>query len=251
MITHNQQNPRFNRSIRARISTPANSFPPTQRKASLVLCFFLAMFAVYCCIILYFVFPFHTVDPASIAVSSQNDNEMRVLYNLVDMQNRTIYSLTERVKSVPFLSKFYQSRLQQKEVITTVPKLRDNPYVTAAEKECNSRYGLQIVNEWRNSEEEWCRPMANSPNPMKLKCYPFLQKHRAEQGKGKDTFCVAENVVLDFSLVSNISICARIDTSYHFISVIVVLFMFLDLRRYRTRGNQAVLSSCLFRLTFE
>jgi hypothetical protein len=74
---------------------------------------------------------------------------------------------------------------------------------------CERRYGLSLLDAWKSKKQVWCGDesagSAHIPLPSfqsKLVCYPLVQEHRriARSG-GPDTICVAENFVVDFSLV--------------------------------------------------
>lgn len=170
-----------------------------QANSKLILVLILVSFSVYLFMIFYVAFPFkftHFID--------NHEHDVRMLYNLVDIQNKTINSLMRRMKSLPHLLNLYEAKKPNTDVITTIlrQQTRFNNHMTSTEQECESRYGLQLVNQWRNSEELWCSTKDKRPGKSSsLKCYPFQQKHRAEVGKGKDMFCVAENFIIDFSLV--------------------------------------------------
>ena len=62
--------------------------------------------------------------------------------------------------------------------------------------ECEAKYGYQLVEEWRKSEETWCEGSDSS-----IKCYPYHQRHKKLDGRGPDMFCVGINVMLDFSKI--------------------------------------------------
>ena len=69
------------------------------------------------------------------------------------------------------------------------------------EMDCESRYGIQLVSEWRKSEQIWCKNEQSSEIISELRCFPYHQKHKQLDGRGPDMFCEATNFVVDFSKV--------------------------------------------------
>lgn len=66
------------------------------------------------------------------------------------------------------------------------------------EEECESKYGLNLVENWRRSGETWCQTDAEAKVESSLSCYPFKQQHKRD----KDMFCEATNFIIDFSKIS-------------------------------------------------
>lgn len=189
---------RNNSSFGSTPHAPVISSPGKPPKRFNVVFFLVAgMFSVYCLMILAFAWPFLK---SSSLVAGEKD--VRILYNLIDMQNRTIHSMVQKVKSFPYLLNFYESRKNDDSKQPTRVEINRLAHLTETERECESRYGLQLADDWRRTEEVWCQPKEESPKAASLKCYPYQQKHRLDRGKGKDMFCVAENFVIDFSMVS-------------------------------------------------
>lgn len=168
------------------------------KRHNVVLSMVIGALGLYCFMVLYFGFPslIHRE-----AVTSKGNSDVRVLYSLVHVQNQTIHTLIDKIQSIPYGLNLYKHTVSDANIAEASHENRKS-YLTKSELECESRYGLHIAHEWRATEEDWCKPNLQNSKPATLKCYPFQQKHRAEQGKGKDTFCVAENFVLDFSLVN-------------------------------------------------
>lgn len=67
---------------------------------------------------------------------------------------------------------------------------------TSFEIECEQRYGMLLVQEWKRNKEVWC----DSPQSQ-LVCYPYHQIHKRTDGKPPDMFCEATNFIIDFSKV--------------------------------------------------
>ena len=73
-------------------------------------------------------------------------------------------------------------------------------YYTSMERDCEQRYGMQLITKWKNNEEIWCSN--KDPKDLsELTCYPLHQTHKKLDGRGSDLFCVATNFVIDFSKV--------------------------------------------------
>lgn len=197
-------------------SQSGSSYQP--KKISIVLILIFSVFAFYLGALFYFAFPFkfsHTID--------RDLHDVRILYNLVDVQNKTINTLMTRVKSMPYLQSFYDKKKSSSSDLTTMAlhQAKRHDSMTKRERDCEMRYGLSLADEWRGTEETWCQSETNMPGKVSsLKCYPYQQQHRAEQGKGKDVFCVAENFVIDFSLV-------RLWVFFAFSLIIHAIFMHL------------------------
>lgn len=68
--------------------------------------------------------------------------------------------------------------------------------------ECEKRYGLELIDLWRKSEQVWCQSDSKVELPSTIKCYPYTQEHKRRDGRGADMFCVATNIFIDFSKVS-------------------------------------------------
>lgn len=78
--------------------------------------------------------------------------------------------------------------------------------MTKDEKDCDMRYGMGLVESWRNSAEVWCETDEDTAKTAgynsELVCYPYHQRHKQLDGRGPDMFCVAKNFVIDFSKIS-------------------------------------------------
>lgn len=184
--------------IRPSFSRTKFSLTVPPKRPNYILITILLALATYIFIIFYFAFPLQNWQSVE-----ERDKDVRVLYNLVNIQNQTINTLINKVKEIPYFSNLYA---QTKEAIPIPSASLSSSLAsrkTSLEQECEKRYGYQLVSEWESTEEEWCAPLKSNlrEKQASLKCYPYQQKHRLEQGKGKDSFCVAENFVVDFSAV--------------------------------------------------
>lgn len=73
----------------------------------------------------------------------------------------------------------------------------DQKYKLDLEKDCENRYGLELVNKWRNKKQTWCKSATEE-----LTCYPYHQVHKQKDGRGLDLICEATNFIIDFSKIS-------------------------------------------------
>ena len=85
------------------------------------------------------------------------------------------------------------------------PSLETHPHLLTNEQtECEARYGLQLIESWANSKQTWCSgntTIDGVESLSELTCYPYHQKHKQTDGRGKDLFCEATNIFIDFSKV--------------------------------------------------
>jgi hypothetical protein len=63
---------------------------------------------------------------------------------------------------------------------------------------CEPRFGLELIENWRKSEQTWCESDPGEKIESTLKCYPYKQAHKND----KDMFCEATNFIIDFSKVT-------------------------------------------------
>jgi hypothetical protein len=150
-----------------------------------------------CAAVIIYIFCFLRFIFSSNSTASKRD--LNLLKDLIALQNQTIDRLRQKVKKLPSFLRFYDSKDIEKPLFYEKQKqnLQSN-----AEKSCEAQYGFQLVEEWHKTEETWCQETDKYPKSSSLKCYPYHQLHKQQQGKPKDMFCVAENFVIDFSQVS-------------------------------------------------
>jgi hypothetical protein len=82
-------------------------------------------------------------------------------------------------------------------------------YYTKMEKECEFRYGMELVDRWKSHREVWCADETAEQDPAhksELICYPYHQEHKKLDGRGSDLICEATNFVLDFPKVASLSV---------------------------------------------
>jgi hypothetical protein len=68
------------------------------------------------------------------------------------------------------------------------------------DENCENRYGLNLINEWRRSKKEYCGT-STGKHKSELICYPYTQEHKKSEST-KDIFCEAKNFFIDFSKIS-------------------------------------------------
>ena len=76
------------------------------------------------------------------------------------------------------------------------------PPLTPLEAGCERRYGLSLIDEWRNAGQTWCAPDGKSSIQTEIKCYPLHQAHKKLDGRGPDLFCEGTNIFMDFAKIS-------------------------------------------------
>lgn len=114
------------------------------------------------------------------------ENEQRLLLTLSRMQLNTISALRER----------YDASQQRLSLESNSLSSYNRPLATNIENECDLQYGVNLAINWRDSAQNWCSESAtgSSHHNSKLTCFPYQQSRRSQV----DTFCVAENFVVDF-----------------------------------------------------
>ena len=107
--------------------------------------------------------------------------------------------------------------------------------VTDMEADCENRYGLTLIENWKKAGEVWCTDGAQSV----LKCYPYHQKHKQLDGRGPDMFCEATNFVIDFSKVRLvyrstciIHICTHCTHIHTYIHTYTCIYTFTYIYKY-------------------
>lgn len=68
------------------------------------------------------------------------------------------------------------------------------------EQNCEKRYGLSLIHEWRDSKKTYCST-TKGERESELICYPYIQEHKKREST-KDIFCEAKNFFVDFSKIS-------------------------------------------------
>lgn len=125
----------------------------------------------------------------------QKENEINKLYNIIKDKDNELKNIKENYK----VDIKVNSKDISKEIII---KSSSNSYSlttsnTKFQNECELRYGLSLIDEWKSSKEVWCSNSQQSKLQSSLICYPYKQKHK----QSYDMFCEANNFIIDFSKV--------------------------------------------------
>jgi len=75
---------------------------------------------------------------------------------------------------------------------------------SASESFCENKYGLRLIDYWRDRGETWCGTntgVLKSDLRPELKCYSYHQEHKKLDGRGPDMFCEATDFFIDFSKI--------------------------------------------------
>lgn len=88
----------------------------------------------------------------------------------------------------------------------SIPTSMLAPYMSSSEADCEMRYGLSLIQTWRQNAQTWCKESETTTVPpdlrSELKCFRYHQPHKKLDGRGPDMFCEAKNFFIDFSRVS-------------------------------------------------
>ena len=175
--------------------------------------------AIFCLLLLIGVqWYFHKSESSQVSDTDQNA-EVRLLklLKLAKEQNETITELwrklpkhsdskTEVLLETIRLKDDEIARLRKKKVTAQnggVAALYTPP-MSALEFDCENRYGMRLVENWRSNKQTWCQDSGESVSSddfSELICYPYHQTHKKLDGRGPDLFCEAKNFYVDFSKV--------------------------------------------------
>ena len=144
-----------------------------------------------------------------VVVEEGQDVDKKQLYNKIKKQDNEIIKLQQELHFV----NNEMELLKNKQLVTTnnmmirtievpVESSEDNNFLkvqqSAMDEYCETRFGLELINKWRNSKEIWCENEPDSKIETSLECYPYKQQHKSD----KDMFCIATNFIIDFSKIS-------------------------------------------------
>lgn len=150
-------------------------------------------------------------------------SDIERMMKIIQLQNQTIAALTNDSPDIEYTEKLLlsmkslhekeleimrlkeqilQSQKHRKEETghqqsNEVEKASNHGFLLTPNKlldECEERYGLQLIENWRKSKQVWC---SSETDGSSLICYPYKQHHKSHQ----DMFCEASNFVIDFSKV--------------------------------------------------
>jgi len=69
------------------------------------------------------------------------------------------------------------------------------------EQECDMSFSHGFYSAWKNSKTTYCKPINNNPKNSRVDCYRYQQPRHS----GFDIFCSMNNVLIDFSQVTNMT----------------------------------------------
>lgn len=117
----------------------------------------------------------------------QNPDIIAALESVIQQKEKEIDRLTLELKS-----------LANGKNLNDIETNYSNFAMDVHSPDCELRYGMSLVSNWRQSAENWCSPIPGPGISSSLTCYPYRQKHKHVA----DIFCEAKNFVIDFSGVS-------------------------------------------------
>jgi len=135
---------------------------------------------------------------AFLNIGRENKNSYSNLINIIEIQNRTINTLESLIDSTNKVN--FESIQDSRAAVTNNIRFISS----AHESECESRYGLTLIEKWKEKDEVWCTgtlSVNGVSEKVELRCYPYYQAHKVRDGRGADLFCEASNVFIDFSKV--------------------------------------------------
>lgn len=151
-------------------------------------------------------------------ISLAQYDQLKRLKEVIVSYNKTTSSFSKSISST------------SKEIVTPIPtssiphslnKIAD--LHTSFEIECENRYGLPLIDFWKAKKQTWCvnnqpiRDIEGNEITSELICYPYHQQHKKLSHDREDMFCVAKNVVIDFSKVNEL---------------LSISFVYFDLKSY-------------------
>jgi len=174
------------------------------------------------CVVFLLAVVFH-VPSTGPSISHDSAADIDRMVRLIQLQNETISALSSHVTSsgkadVNDLLQLLKDKDAEIERLTAIAAHRPSqpsthtPSVALSsqrsgplsvppstmEASCEARFGMQLVDDWRASKQEWCVTENGAPMESKLLCYPHKQHHKASP----DMFCEATNFIIDFSKIS-------------------------------------------------
>lgn len=149
---------------------------------------------------------------------NQKDKEIESLYKIVENNRKDLIIFENKIADI-------SSSLSISEKIVMPCNITQNPIInkknfdrkisadilniqsSSIENECEKRYGLQLIDLWRDTGSIWCKDAINNELNIdgissELKCYQYHQEHKKLDGRGPDIFCEATNFIMDFSKIT-------------------------------------------------
>ena len=161
------------------------------KKISYIFCIGLFLYIVLFSV--YLLIQVHTYYSATIKEQNKHIESLRNQIKVINdsLVNSVKYDVTSSLEVETAISSSFNGETMQTSLISDV------------EAECESRYGMEIITEWRNKGKTWCKSSQSKHLESEIKCYPNLQYHNSNSRFIKyDTFCEAKNIFINFSKVS-------------------------------------------------
>ncbi len=166
----------------------------------LVVCLVLIIIIQY--LIAHHSIEFHNLDSSSSQnlrnninveeVQIQNEKNMNVLTASVESLENSIEKLPPNSLDI-FINKVEEVPINPayvNQIATSIDALLTAPPNNGIENECELKYGLSLIDKWREAKESWCGTQDPlSVEESSLECYPYLQPHIARKGGNKHVFC--------------------------------------------------------------
>lgn len=123
----------------------------------------------------------HPAMTALLETIKQKDHEISKLSNQIDTL------LSEKLDS------------KQPAISSPLGSFDLQPTGLQLDRECEWRYGLTLIEEWKKKEEIWCETDSGAEMKSSLRCFPYHQQHKKLDHRGPDVFCEARNFFIDFA----------------------------------------------------
>jgi hypothetical protein len=128
------------------------------------------------------------------------------LHKVIESQKETTLSTSfirnETQKNASYLCPPQKSSFTSMSSFGAIKSFNGAELSTKFDQDCENRYGMTLIDEWRKSEQIWCEDkIPNANYRSTLKCFPYHQQHKKKDDRGPDLFCEATNFVIDFSKV--------------------------------------------------
>ena len=135
------------------------------------------------------------LDATKSKLKDYEEKDMKI-HDLIKELSHTKHKLTE-IKSNEYKS--------LTSTLTSSSALSLNINNTNFNNMCERRFGLNLIDRWRKSEQLWCSNddrESSKFNNMKseLKCFPYHQEHKIPESF-PDMFCTATNFFINFASV--------------------------------------------------
>jgi hypothetical protein len=159
----------------------------------------------------------HPHNSPDISISSPGDETFHLIQKLQqkDLEIKQLQQqlLTLKNQQLPFSSSSSTFSSSSTSISSSSSSLSStyslNIPDTSFHSECEARYGMKLIDEWKSKKQTWCQSSPSSLSSSSsssssgvpessLICYPHIQKHK----NSPDLFCEATNFIIDFSKIT-------------------------------------------------